>query len=163
MHFSGKKWDDKIYRWHTGYPGGLKERPAKAMLDRKPEAILRKAILGMIYRNNLRHGYIEPRLKIYSGPKHPHELQLPKGTNELPVHPRKRMGSFHFGLGSKYSETSFQVNEQNAMEASSGLGNKYSETPFQVVGTRMKEEFRRGSHWNKGGSRWSKFKGEKRA
>ena len=43
VHFSGKKWDDKLYRWHTGYPGGLKERPAKNMLERKPEFILKKA------------------------------------------------------------------------------------------------------------------------
>ncbi len=72
VHFSGKKWSDKLYRWHTGYPGGLRERPAKDMLERKPESILKKAILGMLYRNNLREGYMEPRLKIYAGPDHPH-------------------------------------------------------------------------------------------
>ena len=105
VHFSAKKWTDKIYRWHTGYPGGLKERPAKDMLERKPTAILQKAILGMIYRNNLRGRYIEPRLKIYAGPNHPHEAQLPEGTKTLPPHPRKRRGYFHFGLGTKYSYT----------------------------------------------------------
>eukprot|EP00970_Alexandrium_tamarense_P008923 scaffold1750_cov189-Alexandrium_tamarense.AAC.13 len=108
VHLSGKKWDDKIYRWHTGYPGGLKERPAKDMLERKPEFILRKAILGMLYRNNLRESYMEPRLKIYAGSEHPHEAQLPRGVNVLPRHPRKRMGNYHFGL-EKYSETPFQV------------------------------------------------------
>jgi len=109
VHFSGKKWSDKLYRWHTGYPGGLKERPAKNMLERKPEFILKKAILGMLYRNNLREGYIEPRLKIYTGEVHPHEAQLPSGVKALPIHPRKRTGSYHFGLGNKYSETTFQV------------------------------------------------------
>ncbi|KAL3761102.1 hypothetical protein ACHAWU_001371 [Discostella pseudostelligera] len=109
VHFSGKKWSDKLYRWHTGYPGGLKERPAKNMLERKPEFILKKAILGMLYRNNLREGYIEPRLKIYTGEVHPHEAQLPSGVKALPIHPRKRTSSYHFGLGNKYSETTFQV------------------------------------------------------
>jgi hypothetical protein len=63
VHFSGKKWDDKLHRWHTGYLGGLRERPAKDMLERSPTLILKKAILGMLYRNNLREGYMEPRLK----------------------------------------------------------------------------------------------------
>lgn len=119
VHFSGKKWDDKIYRWHTGYPGGLKERPAKEMLERKPDAILRKAIIGMLYRNNLRHGYMEPRLKIYTGPDHPHEAQLPEGTKPLPVHPRKRSGTYHFGLGEKYSNTAHQAGGAKAKEEES--------------------------------------------
>ena len=79
------------------------------MLERSPELILKKAILGMLYRNNLREGYMEPRLKIYAGPEHPHSAQLPEGVRPLPVHPRKRMGNYHFGLGDRYSETSFQV------------------------------------------------------
>jgi len=98
VKFSGKKWDDKLYRWHTGYPGGLKERPAKAMLERNPTKILRKAILGMLYRNNLRQSYMKPRLKIYAGSEHPHLAQLPEGTESLPKHPRKRSGNYHFGL-----------------------------------------------------------------
>ncbi len=121
MHFSGKKWSDKLYRWHTGYPGGLKQRPAKNMLEHKPEFILKKAILGMLYRNNLREGYIEPRLKIYTGPDHPHEVQLPNGVKTLPIHPRKRSGSFHFGLGDKYSETTFQVGGAKFSASSSSL------------------------------------------
>jgi hypothetical protein len=79
------------------------------MLARKPESVLKKAILGMLYRNNLRQTYMEPRLKIYAGPGHPHKAQLPDGVETLPVHPRKRKGSYHFGLGDKYSVTPFQV------------------------------------------------------
>lgn len=105
-----------MYRWHTGYPGGLKERSAKDMLERKPGDILKKAILGMLYRNNLRQGYMEPRLKIYAGPDHPHEAQLPEGTQPLPVHPRKRRGDFHFGLGDKYSYTPAQAGGAKARE-----------------------------------------------
>jgi hypothetical protein len=63
----------------------------------------------MIYRNNLRNSYIEPRLKIYAGPDHPHTAQLPRGVEEgiLKV-PRKRVGGYNFGLN-KYSVTPFQV------------------------------------------------------
>ena len=73
------------------------------MLERKPEEILKKSILGMLNRNNLRHKYIEPRLKIYSGPNHPHTGQLPEDVEPLAKHPRKRSGSYHFGLNGKYA------------------------------------------------------------
>lgn len=43
-----------MYRWHTGYPGGLKERTARQMFEKKPDAILREAVLGMLPKNNLR-------------------------------------------------------------------------------------------------------------
>lgn len=109
VKLSGKKWDDKLYRWHTGYPGGLKERPAKAMLERNPTKILRKAIVGMLYRNNLRQSYMERRLKIYTGPTHPHTAQLPEGTDVLPKHPRKRSGQYHFGLTTYATPGSFQA------------------------------------------------------
>ena len=87
-----------MYRWHTGYPGGLKERPAERMLERNPTQILRKAVLGMMSRNKLRHGYLEPRLHIYAGPKHPHSAQLPAEVEPLPKTPRSLKGDFHFGL-----------------------------------------------------------------
>jgi large subunit ribosomal protein L13 len=103
VQFTGNKWKDKLYRWHTGYPGGLKQRRAEEMLERRPEEILRKAIVGMLSKNNLRHGYIEPRLKIYAGPVHPHTAQLPEAVKPLPRHPRKRTQDFHFGL-KKYSD-----------------------------------------------------------
>jgi hypothetical protein len=69
------------------------------MREKNPTKILRKAILGMLPRNNLRHGYIEPRLYIYTGPTHPHTAQLPPGK-VTPWHrvPRKRRGDFHHGL-----------------------------------------------------------------
>ena len=67
------------------------------MLEKKPENILKKAILGMLSRNNLRHKYIEPRLKIYTGPDHPHEGQLLDVT-PMAKHPRSRRGDYHYGL-----------------------------------------------------------------
>ena len=107
--FRGARLTDKLYRWHTGYPGGLKQRKAADMLERKPEEILKKAILGMMRRTNQRHKYIEPRLKIYAGEDHPHKAQLPDGVQGLPPHPRSRSGDHHFGLADKYaSEGSYQ-------------------------------------------------------
>ena len=73
------------------------------MLERKPENILKKAILGMLNRNNLRHKYIEPRLKIYTGPEHPHVGQLTSDVTPLPKHPRSRKGDFHHGLDKSYT------------------------------------------------------------
>jgi hypothetical protein len=78
------------------------------MLQRKPEDILKKAILGMLSRTKLRHKYIEPRLKIYTGPIHPHSAQLPEGVEPLPKHPRSKSGDFHFGLDRYSSEISYQ-------------------------------------------------------
>lgn len=109
VKFSGDKWKSKLYRWHTGYPGGLKQRRAIDMLERQPEKILKKAILGMLSRNNLRHGFMESRLKIYAGKDHPHQAQLPPSVEPLPKHPRSRRGSFHYGLGDNYaSPNSYQ-------------------------------------------------------
>jgi large subunit ribosomal protein L13 len=109
VHFTGNKWKDKIYRWHTGYPGGLKERSAERMLQRNPTLILKKAVLGMLKKNNLRHSALEPRLKIFVGPTHTHTAQLPPasvrrymGVEPLPRVPPKRNGNFHFGLGNFY-------------------------------------------------------------
>uniref|UniRef100_A0A7S1CY61 50S ribosomal protein L13, chloroplastic n=1 Tax=Cyclophora tenuis TaxID=216820 RepID=A0A7S1CY61_CYCTE len=112
VDFSGKKWKDKLYRWHTGYPGGLKQRRAEEQLEKHPELILKKAILGMLTRNKLRHGYLEKRLRIYTGETHPHTAQLPPDVPSLPTPPRANTGTFHFGLN-KYSEpTSYQVNSK---------------------------------------------------
>lgn len=97
VSFSGKKWKEKLYRWHTGYPGGLKQRTAKEMLEKNPTQILRKAVMGMMKRTKFRHHYVEPRLKIYLGPEHPHHAQL-AGVNPLPPVPKRRHGNFHFGL-----------------------------------------------------------------
>lgn len=73
--FTGKKWSQKVYYHHTGYPGGLKERTAKQIQSRKPGDVLRRAVLGMLPKNKLRDTYAT-RLKIYSGPDHPHAANL---------------------------------------------------------------------------------------
>ncbi|MFL5922994.1 MAG: 50S ribosomal protein L13 [Gaiellaceae bacterium] len=74
---TGKKLDDKIYHRHSGYPGGLKSRPLRQELERRPTEVLRKAVKGMLPRNRLARAQMR-KLKIYAGPEHPHEAQAPK-------------------------------------------------------------------------------------
>lgn len=75
--FTGKKWTDKLYRRHSGYPGGLKEIRAKDMLARHPERILYLAVKGMLPRTPLGRQQLK-KLRVYAGPAHPHEAQQPK-------------------------------------------------------------------------------------
>ena len=74
---TGKKLDDKLYYRHSGYPGGLKSRPLRDELERRPTEVLRKAVKGMLPRNRLARAQMR-KLKIYAGPEHPHEAQAPK-------------------------------------------------------------------------------------
>ena len=74
---TGKKLDDKMYHRHSGYPGGLRSRSLREQLDRQPTEVLRKAVKGMLPRNRLGRAQIK-KLKIYAGPKHPHEAQAPE-------------------------------------------------------------------------------------
>ena len=74
---TGKKLDDKMYYRHSGYPGGLKERPLREQLERRPTEVLRLAVKGMLPRNRLARQQLR-KLKVYAGPEHPHEAQKPK-------------------------------------------------------------------------------------
>lgn len=74
---SGRKAEQKLYRRHTGYPGGLRETSYEQMMDRKPTEILRKAVWGMIPKTRLGRQQFK-KLKIYAGPEHPHEAQRPE-------------------------------------------------------------------------------------
>jgi large subunit ribosomal protein L13 len=75
---TGNKWDNKLYRWHTGYPGGLKERTANQMKERNSSEILRKAVLGMLPKNKMRAVQMS-KLKIFPGEEHNfHEELGPK-------------------------------------------------------------------------------------
>ena len=76
--FTGKKTEDKIYQWHTGYPGGLKERrPRQILASKFPERILQKAVERMLKRGPLQRKLMR-NLKVYAGTKHPHEAQKPE-------------------------------------------------------------------------------------
>ncbi len=76
ISLTGKKWKQKIYRWHTGYPGGLKEMTAEELLKRHPERLIYLAVKGMLPKNFQRKNMLK-RLKIYQDDKHPHQAQNP--------------------------------------------------------------------------------------
>ncbi len=66
VKLTGNKIDQKIYRHHSGYPGGLKEVPIRVMLQRRPEEVVREAVLGMLPKNKLRARRAK-KLRVYAG------------------------------------------------------------------------------------------------
>jgi large subunit ribosomal protein L13 len=73
---TGRKLKDKIYFHHTGYPGGIKQISAEKLLAKKPTEMVRMAVRGMLPKNSLGRQMLR-KLKVYSGPNHPHEAQKP--------------------------------------------------------------------------------------
>lgn len=73
---SGKKLDQKFYRRHSGYIGGLKEVKYRTLMDTRPELAMNLAVKGMLPKNSIGRSAIT-RLKIYSGAAHKHEAQQP--------------------------------------------------------------------------------------
>jgi large subunit ribosomal protein L13 len=74
---TGNKRADKVYHWHTGYPGGIKDRTAAKILEGKhPERVLQKAVERMVPRGPLGRQQLR-NLRIYPGPDHPHAAQNP--------------------------------------------------------------------------------------
>jgi large subunit ribosomal protein L13 len=76
VRLTGKKWDQKVYYHHSGYIGGIKGHPAREVLEKKPEELVRHAVKGMLPKNRLGRRMIT-KLKIYCGSEHPHEAQMP--------------------------------------------------------------------------------------
>ncbi|MDI6698572.1 MAG: 50S ribosomal protein L13 [Candidatus Saccharicenans sp.] len=74
---TGNKLEDKMYYHHSQYPGGIKEKKLKEMLETKPEEVIRKAVWGMIPKNKLGRAIIK-KLKVYRGSEHPHQAQNPE-------------------------------------------------------------------------------------
>ena len=73
---TGKKETDKIYRHHTGFPGGLKEISFKALMEKNPRLAIEKAVKGMLPHNTLGAEQFT-KLKVYAGSEHPHAAQKP--------------------------------------------------------------------------------------
>jgi large subunit ribosomal protein L13 len=73
---SGKEGKKIAYR-HSGYPGGLKQRSYTEMMSERPEEVVRKAVRGMLPKGPLGRSMLK-KLKVYSGPTHPHAAQLPE-------------------------------------------------------------------------------------
>jgi large subunit ribosomal protein L13 len=76
--FTGRKLQKKVYHYHTGFIGGIKERSAKAIMEgRFPERIVEKAVERMLPRGPLARRQLA-NLRVYPGPEHPHEAQKPE-------------------------------------------------------------------------------------
>lgn len=80
VKLTGRKEEQKIYKDYSGYPGGLKERPAAMIRARDPGRIIRQAVRGMLPDNHTRRVLMR-RLKIFAGADHPHAAQQPKPVN----------------------------------------------------------------------------------
>ncbi len=76
VHLTGRKRTDKLYRWHTGYIGGLREVTAETMLRTHPERVVEWAVQGMLPKNRLGKAMAK-KLKVYRGAEHPHAAQQP--------------------------------------------------------------------------------------
>jgi large subunit ribosomal protein L13 len=74
---TGKKLEQKYYRTHSGYPGGLKETQYKKLMAEKPELAMRLAVRGMLQKNSIAKWQLR-RLKVYRGAEHKHEAQKPE-------------------------------------------------------------------------------------
>ena len=76
--FTGRKYEDKVYYWHTGYPGGIKSRTPRQILEGKfPERVVEKAVERMLRRGPLQRKLMR-NLKVYRGAEHPHVAQNPE-------------------------------------------------------------------------------------
>jgi large subunit ribosomal protein L13 len=76
VHLTGRKLQDKQYRWHTGYIGGLREVRAETMLRSHPERVIEWAVQGMLPKTPLGRAMAR-KLKVYRGAGHPHQAQRP--------------------------------------------------------------------------------------
>ena len=90
VRLTGKKLADKIYYWHTGHPGGIKERTAGQILGgRHPERVVEKAVERMVPRGPLGRQQMR-NLRVYAGAEHPHEAQAPTVLDVGAENPKNR-------------------------------------------------------------------------
>ena len=90
VRLTGRKRADKVYYWHTGYPGGIKSTTAERILDGKhPERVLIKAVERMISRNPLGRAQMR-KLHVYKGAEHPHGAQKPEVLDVAAMNPKNK-------------------------------------------------------------------------
>jgi large subunit ribosomal protein L13 len=77
IKLTGDKLNQKMFRYHTGYPGGLKEMDYRTLLQKKPEKAIEAAVKGMLPNNRLGNKMYK-KLKVYRGSEHPHQAQKPE-------------------------------------------------------------------------------------
>jgi len=82
VELTGRKLETKMYRRHSGYPGGLREIPAAVVLEKQPIRVVESAVRGMLPKGPLGR-QMARKLKVYAGSAHPHEAQQPQAL-ELP-------------------------------------------------------------------------------
>jgi large subunit ribosomal protein L13 len=76
VKLTGRKEDQKIYRQHSGYEGGLREERARVVRQRRPERLVEEAVRGMLPKTKIGEAMYR-KLKVYAGPDHPHTAQKP--------------------------------------------------------------------------------------
>jgi large subunit ribosomal protein L13 len=76
VRLTGKKEDQKVYRYHSGYPGGLREVAARRMREVRPIKLVEEAVAGMLPKSKLGKQMYR-KLNVYAGPQHPHQAQKP--------------------------------------------------------------------------------------
>jgi len=79
VHLTGRKLTDKVYRRHSGFPGGLKSTAAGDMRAKQPARVVEEAIRGMLPKSKLGRAMFH-KLKVYAGDAHPHQAQKPKAA-----------------------------------------------------------------------------------
>ena len=85
---TGRKRAQKVYYHHTGYPGGIKERSARSILEgRFPQRVVEKAVERMLPRGPLGRQQLG-NLRVYAGPDHPHEAQQPENLDVAAMNPK---------------------------------------------------------------------------
>ncbi len=77
VRLTGNKLESKTYFKHSGFPGGLKDTPLSRLMERRPEAVIERAVRGMLPKNTLGRA-MGRKLKVYAGPDHPHAAQKPR-------------------------------------------------------------------------------------
>ena len=77
VRLTGRKMEQKQYFRHTGYIGNEKFTPVAKMLETHPERVIEKAVFGMLPKGTLGRQVLRKKLKVYAGPRHPHEAQRP--------------------------------------------------------------------------------------
>ncbi len=92
VKLTGKKYENKIYYWHTGYPGGIKERTARAIIEGKfPERVVQKAVQRMMPGGPLSNKQLG-NLRVYAGSDHPHTAQNPDFLDIAAMNPKNIRG-----------------------------------------------------------------------
>lgn len=90
VRITGNKKDQDVFYWHTGFPGGIKGRTKRQILEgAHPERVITKAVERMLPKNTLNEKIIK-NLKVYAGAEHPHEAQQPEVLDMAALNPKNK-------------------------------------------------------------------------